>query len=212
MNSTNHSLTIKINDFFKQYRHKTFQKGELVVFAHNTLPLVSLLVRGRVAEYDISDAGNKVILTMYKPGAFFPIINAFTRKPNKYFFEALEEVEVYQAPADDVISFLRREPDVLFNLLQRLSSGLDGLLGRVSLLMAGTAQSRVLFELLITAERFGARQPDGWYKVDLTELQLAEQTGLARETVSRALHKCAKEGKLELVKGGLLVDIGKIAE
>lgn len=205
------ALRQKVEDFFKAYHHKVLQKGELVLFADDKVPPVSLLVRGTVSLYDISDAGNKTILTIYKPGAFFPLINAVNRTPNRYFFEALTSVELYQAPADEVVAFLKREPEVMFDFLQRLSRGLDGMLGRMSLLMAGTASSRVLFELSIAAERFGERQPDGRYKIELTETQLAEQTGLARETVSRELHKSERDGVIGLIKGGIIIDVAKLA-
>jgi len=41
----------------------------------------------------------------------------------------------------------------------RVYSGTDGLIGRLAHLMAGTARSRVLYELLIECRRFG--QPRG---------------------------------------------------
>jgi CRP-like cAMP-binding protein len=165
---------------------------------------VSYLESGTVGQYDISESGNKLMLTIYKPGAFFPMAHAVNNTPNRYFFEALEPVTVRQAPAAEAVAFVREHPDVLFDLLQRLYRGMDGLLGRLAQLMAGTAQGVLTFELSIMRDRFGEKNPGGTF-VKVTAAQLAAQTGLARETVSRELHRCAQTGMLEVVKGGILI-------
>ncbi len=195
----------KISAFFEPFPLMTFAKGELVLFADESVPPISHVLEGRVGQYDISGTGNKVMLTIYRPGAFFPMSCAVNDKPNRHFFEALEPVQVRQAPAAEVVAFVRREPEVLFNLLQRLYRGTDGLLGRMSLLMSGTAHSRLLYELSIAAERFGVRQPDGSFLIEVTKSQLASQTGLARETISRELQKCVKQGMVRLAKGRMFV-------
>jgi CRP-like cAMP-binding protein len=61
--------------------------------------------------------------------------------------------------------------------------------------------------LRIAAARFGTPQPDGRSLVALTETQLAQQTGLARETVSRELKVLKQAGIVAVTKTGLLVAI-----
>ena len=195
----------KISAFFESFPLKQYAKGSQLLFPDEVVPPVSYLIKGKVAQYSITASGIKHILTIYKPGAFFPMSCAVNNKPNTYFFEALEALQVRQAPATEVVAFLREQPDVLFNLLQRLYSGVDGLLGRMSLLMNGSAHSRLLFELAIAGDRFGVRQPDGSILIHITESQLASQTGLARETVSRELQKCAEDGAVKLARGSIVV-------
>lgn len=195
----------KLNDFFADYPLKTYDAGELVLFPDNETPPVSYLVKGRVGQYDIADSGAKNMLTIYRPGAFFPMASAISGKPNKYFFEALEPLQLRQAPAEAVVDFLNQEPAVMFDLLRRLYSGMDGLLGRMSLLMKGTAESRLRYELAILKDRFGQPQADGSTSIAVTEGELAAQTGLARETVSRELTKLAEQGFLRLTKGRIIL-------
>lgn len=195
----------KIKAFFAKYPAKDFAAGEQIVLGQDANPPVSLVVSGRVSQYDISASGNKIILTLYRPGAFFPLLPVLSGRPNKYFFEALEAATVRQAPGSAILEFLRSEPEVMFDLLRRLYSGLDGVLGRMSLLMDGTASSRILFELSIMAERFGSRQNDGSWLVIITQSQLASQTGLTRETVSRELKKLSESGTVTLGKGTICI-------
>lgn len=199
----------KVANFFKQYPSKTYQAGQLLLFAGEPVTLVTYLQDGVVGQYDIAESGNKSIVTIYKPGAFFPMNAVVNNHGNKYFCEALGDVTVRQAPAQEVLDFLQRQPDVAFDLLQRVYRGMDGLIGRMLLLMNGSAQSRLLYELMILAERFGKSQTDGWRLVEVTESQLAAQTGLARETISRNLQKLAQSGTVKLAKGGVQVRLAR---
>jgi CRP-like cAMP-binding protein len=71
--------------------------------------------------------------------------------------------------------------------------------------MAGTARSRVLYELLIECQRFGA--PNGQdIAISLTETDIGARAGLARETVSREMHKLKKSGLIAIMKNKITVN------
>lgn len=197
-------ITYKLNEFFSKYPLKKIPKGDMVLFADGDVPPVTFLAHGKVAQYDIAENGNKLVLTVYKPGTFFPMAHAINNLPNHYFFEATEDVEVRQAPAVEVVEFIKQNPDVMFDLLSRVYRGMDGLLGRMGQLMAGTARGLLLFELGVMKDRFGEPTPDGVF-IKTTAAQLAAQTGLARETISRELQKSADLGLLEQTKGGVIL-------
>jgi CRP-like cAMP-binding protein len=195
------SISTKLSRFFAEYPLKRYAKGDIILFADNTVPPVMHIVKGKVAQYDIAENGNKAMLNVFQSPAFLPMMNAINNKPNRHFYEALTDSQVRLAPAEDVVQFLKGEPDVTYDLLARLYSGVDGLLGKVTQLMAGTA-----LELSIAAQRFGTDGPDGSKVVKSTETQLAHQTGLARETVSRELQKLKKDGLINTSKGVVIVN------
>lgn len=199
------TITTKLNRFFVDYPLKRYSQGDIIVFADGTIPPVMYLTKGRVGQYNISENGTKTVLTIFQPPAFFPMLNAVNKIPNKHFYEAITDVQLRVAPADDVVVFLQEEPEVMYDLLCRLYSGVEGLLGKLSNLMAGTARSRLVLELSLAAERFGVQQDDGSMLLRMTESQLAQQTGLARETVSRELQKLKKEGVITTTKGVISV-------
>jgi len=94
----------------------------------------------------------------------------------------------------------------LFDLLQRIYKGLDGYFLRMEYLMSGTAQARLIAEILIYAKRFGNEEKGKIIVgVKLTEKDLASQTGIARETVSREIHKLKDKGLVDFDKNILTV-------
>lgn len=199
------AITSKLTRFFANYPVRRYAQGDIILFADNTVPPVLCIAKGRIAQYDIAENGNKAMLNIFQPPAFFPMMNAINGTPNRHFYEALTDVQLRAAPPEEAVQFLRDNPDVTFDLLSRLYSGVDGLLGKVTQLMAGTARARLVLELSIAAQRFGAEAADGAKVVRFTETQLAHQTGLARETVSRELQKLKKEGLISTAKGVITV-------
>lgn len=199
------AMMTKLNRFFADYPLHRYAQGEVVISADNTVPPVLYIVRGKICQYDSTESGTKAVLNIFQPPAFFPVMNALNQSPNTHYYEALTEVQARVIPPDVAVFFLKENPDVALDLLARLYRGVDGLLSKMTQLMAGTARSRLLFELAMAAERFGAIQPDGNCMVKFTEVQLAQQTGLARETVSRELQKLKKEGYLNLSKGRITI-------
>jgi len=181
------SITEKVTTFFEQYPTQIYAKHELLIRAEEPINSVYYMLEGRVSQYDITPNGNEVVVNVFKTGAFFPMSSAINDIENHYFFEASLRTQVRVAPKAEVIRFLHDNPDVLFDLLARVYRGVDGVLRRMAHLMGGDAKSRLTFELLNAAYRFGEQQPDGSIHVRLAESDLAKHSGLARETVSRLL-------------------------
>lgn len=189
----NQAVDKKIERYFSAYPERTYPKGQILIHGGDDPQHIFYLVRGKVRQYDISYRGDEVVVNVYKTGSFFPMLWALTGKPNRYFFSADEEVRVRQAPKDATLDFLRSNPDVTLDLLTRLYVGVDGVLGRMAHLMAGSAKSRLMYELVIECKRFGVIEKSG-VKVSLSETELAARAGLTRETVSREIQKLIKAG------------------
>ena len=192
-------------EFFQTHPQKHYAKGEVLVQAGQDLPGVFYIVDGRISQYDISPGGNHVVVNVFKPGAFFPMSWALNKTPNAYFFEAATDVTVHLAPADKAVAFLRDNPEVTLDLLSRVYRGMDGVLRRMAHLMGGDAKTRLVFELLNAAYRFGETQPDGSVRVALTESDLAAHTGMARETVSRTIVGLKESGHIIVERQGYIV-------
>jgi CRP-like cAMP-binding protein len=193
----------KIKDFFEPYPSHTFDKGQILIYGNDEPAGIIYLIKGEVRQYNIADNGEELVVNVYKPGTFFPMYWAVNKTHNIYFFDAASKVQIKQAPAEKVLIFIKQNPDVMFDLLSRLYTGVDGLLQRMTQLMGGTAYNRAIFELVNACKRFGKKQEDGSYIIDIPENELAKRGGLTRETFNREIHKL-KKSKLVEVKNGVI--------
>lgn len=194
----NPEIAQKVADFFAQYPIRKFNKGQILIHAGDEPESVLNLVSGKVKQYDLTYRGDEVVLNVFKPPAFFPMSFAINKTPNEYFYEADSEVELRKAPPEKVVKFIKDNPDVLYDLLARVYRGAEGLLRRMEHLMASTAKSRVLYELIIECRRFGAEH-NGRYDIGLNETDIGSRAGLSRETVNREMHKLKQEGLIDVV-------------
>ncbi len=183
----------KIESFFAKYPVRSYSKGQILVMAGDEAGYVYNLVEGKVKQYDVTYRGDEVILNIFKPPAFFPMSLAINKVENPYIYEADTALKLHQAPADEAVEFIKDNPDVMFDLLSRVYRGADGLLGRMAHLMGSSAKSRLIYELLLEARRFGKPGKDESCTIDISETDLGARAGLSRETVSRELHKLKTE-------------------
>ena len=195
----------KVDNFFRQFKHQIYKKGELLIRADDDPTGIFYLKVGIVKMYLISQKGEEIVLNTFKPISFFPMSWAINSKTNEYFYEAVTELSVWRAPKDEVIAFIKSEPDVLYDLLSRVYKGTDGLLLRMRYLMAGSAYSNLILELIINAKRFG-KEINGQIFLKVSEKDLAAQTGMARETVSREMKTLKDKGLVSFQKNTIAIN------
>ncbi len=192
------SITLKLNTFFSQFKFQKYKKGEIFIRADSEPLGILYLTKGMVKQYSISPEGVEQALTIYKPQTFFPMMWAINNLPNSYYYEAVGDVEVWCAPKDEVISFIKTEPDVLYDLLGRLYVGMSGLLTRIEYLMNGSAYHRVVFTILNIAERFGEKEINSNdTTLHTTHKEIAAFSGLTKETISRQSRILQDKGLIE---------------
>lgn len=114
---------------------------------------------------------------------------------NSYYLIAQTNLHTYRAPRKDVLKFLKKNPEVLFELTKRILIGLDGILSNIEYMLCGNAYSRVTGALYLCAKRFGERVQNGkiTLTLPLTHQDIANIAGISRETTSLSIKKLEKK-------------------
>jgi CRP/FNR family transcriptional regulator len=201
----NPAVSEKLANFFSTFRSQHYQKGEVILEPEMDPTGVYQIKTGSVKMTAITANGMEVVLNTFKAGAFFPMGWALNNTPNAYFYQAAEPVELKKSSKEEFLRLLSDNPDIVYDLMQRIYRGLDGLFMRMEYLMAGSAFARVLTELIIMAKRFGKTQGSGVHLEKITEKELAAQTGITRETVSREFKKLTEKGLIEFKQNELVI-------
>ena len=192
--------TSEFRTFYKQFKIRNYKKGETLIRADDDPQGIFFLKKGYVRQYTISKSGMELTLHILKPVSYFPMVWAINGTPNVYFFEALSAVEVGRAPRDQVVSFIKDKPTVIFELMSELLEDYAETLTRVEHLVFSDAYRRVISVLLYIAKHFGEDRGDGvLVKQRFTQQDIATLVGVARETASNEMVKLEKKGLVDYV-------------
>ena len=184
-----------VSQFFSRYQSKKFKRGEVILNPCAKISQIFYLESGFVKQYLLTKDGRVKAVNIYKPGSYFHIIMALARAENRYFFEAIDDVSVNQAPVEAVLDLMRQEPKITLDLFKRFSGGMDGVLNIMQSLMYEASQKKLAAFLLMLCQRFGKRR--GNYvkiTIPLTHQDLASFTGMIRETISFEMKKLQEKG------------------
>lgn len=192
------SVKKKTEVFFDQYTLLTFTKNQIIISPEEEITSIYLLKKGLVRMYIISEEGEEATIHVFRSGSFFPIMLSFSSRPNKYYFEAVEDMKVVKAPAKEVTEFIKSNPDVLFDLTTRFADAITGLMLRIEQLVSQGAYPKIVSLLLYLTDTFGEKIDEGTkIKLQFSHDDIAAWVGVARETVSRQIEKLQQKGLIK---------------
>lgn len=181
----------KVSQFFNTYPKLIYKKGQILIGKSDRNPIhIYFLEKGYVGQVKRLENKRKIILNIFKPGSFFPLVLAVGKVHNQYDFESLNTVQVRISPLQDVLAFIEQNKDVYNDFTSRLSHGLTGLLEQIASLISKESQEQIESVMITYAKRFGVKEGK-YFKIELmlTHEAIASNLGLSRETVTRKLTK-----------------------
>ncbi len=179
-----------------------FPAGRTLVAAGTPVSLSTLLIEGMIARYkDLSD-GQRQIMELHVAGDFVDL-HGFLLKRLDHNVGALTPVRVAYVPHDRLAQITAEEPHL--SRLLWLSTLMDSAIQREHILSMGRrpALARVghlLCELYTRLKLIGHADESG-FSLPLTQLDLADATGLTAIHVNRMLRQLREQGILTF-RGG----------
>jgi len=162
-----------------------------------------LICSGRVKLARRSSNGKKTLLEILGPG---DIIGPTFGGHYRLYAEALEKSRVAYVAQKDFGQLLLRYPQLTIALVEKLTSELGRLQERLFTTTQSNAHAKLAHLLVELVTSFGKENPEGLLiDMTLSQIQLAEMTGLTRETVSLTLNNFASKGWIKLQKRKIII-------
>lgn len=181
--------TLKI--FFSDYPKVSYGKGRMLLQPGERITGLHYLLTGTVRQYSVSPSGEEVLLHFYRPGSVFPLMVVLAEEANRFYFETTSSVELKTAPVGRVLGFIKQNPELGWEFLQRFSRAINGLALRLEETLSQKTEGRVAHLLLYLAQKFGTEVKGKGVVMGLklTHRDIASFIGVSRETVSRELSR-----------------------
>jgi CRP-like cAMP-binding protein len=198
---------LKLEDFFSDGKIIEYKKNEMILRPEDIPQGIFYLEKGFVRMSTILEDGRELTLNIFKPGTYFSMFWAIADIENAYFFQAITDVVVKRIPKEKTIPFLKENPEILFDLTKRILSGMNGLLKNMEYLLSGHAEKRIAAVLILSAKRFGIKKGGGKIEIELplTHQDIANLSGLTRETTSLELEKLKKQKLIRYVHHKVII-------
>lgn len=178
--------------FLSRYPLRVFKKGETILLKDDIPDGMYVIDSGFVKTYSITADGDERLVSIDQPGEDFPIgfgLGLIDR--STYFYEAYTRCAVRVVPGKDYVEYLRSDNDTMYARHVRLMILLLSAFDRVNALEQPGAQNKLGYTLLYMANRLGVMLPPYRNRrtIAITQQELANALGLARETTSIELKK-----------------------
>jgi CRP/FNR family transcriptional regulator, cyclic AMP receptor protein len=192
-------------------QQRRYAKGEVIFHKGDVGTALLIVRRGEVAIRLSSAEGREVILAMLHRGDSFGELALLDGEPRSTDAVAREETHLLSLHREDFRRFLGERPQVAMGLLAVLSR----MVRRVTQLVHDAAflegRARLVRVLLELASTHGQPGPEGIVLPKRTQVELANQCGVTRESVNKWLRQYVQDGLLALDGGQItLLDIERL--
>ncbi len=179
---------------------KNYKKNEKILHADNTSEFMYVILDGAAKVVQMTEKGREILISMHESGDFFGELSLIDGKTVPADVYATRNSVTAIISKKDFFSILSTQPKVLENLLRILCSRFRDSLKKIQLLNFNNANHRIKMLFLMLSEDYGKPTPDGTVlAVKLIHQNIADMTGLTRETVTRILDKWQKNGEIAIL-------------
>jgi CRP/FNR family transcriptional regulator len=189
-------LTTNITIFNKLPTRK-YNKGQLLLFQGEVPRFGFILKRGVIKEYDINKQGNEQITWLVNKFEVFPFPWLMNANPTvSYYYETVTDCEVYILRKEEYFQLLTTNKEFLYAELKRQATKENEQTRRLAAVLNFKAENKLVNTFHYLIECYGDVISSKIIKLDisLTHQDLADLTGLTRETVSKEIGSLKKKG------------------
>lgn len=194
-----------LHAFLDRHPTRSFKKGEIIIFQGEAPRCAFVVKEGTVKAYNLSVGGDEKPVGFYGADSIFPGPWVYGSAANAiYYYEAFSpEVVLYAVPREELVSFIKKRPELLYQELERYLTDQLGMSMRLNALQHSRASDKLLYTLHYLALSHGKTVAPQEIEInlDLTHQDFANLTGLTRETAATELNKLKHIGVISYGKG-----------
>jgi len=191
----------EIDDVVSKARIRKFRKNRTVLNEDDTNHYMYIILKGRVKVVQMTEDGKEVILAVHKYGESFGEVSLIDGKTIRASVVSIEDSVIADIARKDYIFLVMNNKKMLENLLSILCVRLRESWDKIQMLSLASASARMKMLLQLLSEEHGRKTPEGIaVNIRLTHQDIANMTGISRETVTRIMDKWHKDGEIGIIE------------
>lgn len=180
---------------------KRFRKNEIILQEEDTNEYMYIILNGKVKVIQTTEDGKEILLAIHQSGDFFGEMSLIDGKTSPATVIATENSTAAIISKKDFYSLIETQKKVLDNLLLILCSRHRESWEKIQMLNYKNASHRIKILFLMLSDKYGEKTTEGvTLNIKLTHQEIAEMTGMTRETVTRVIDRWQREGGINVLK------------
>ncbi len=176
---------------------KEFSRNETIFGEEDTNNFMYVILAGKVKVVRSTEDGREVIIAIHGTDDLFGEVALIDNKTSPAAVVSTEDSLLAIISKKDFYSLLYSQPKVVEKLLQILCLRLRESWERILILNFKNASERVRMLLMALSFEKGKKTDEGIFlDLNLTHQEIADMSGLTRESVTRVLNKWQKDGEI----------------
>jgi CRP/FNR family transcriptional regulator len=203
-----------LRTFYDRFPITKISKGEVILQQGETPEHGFAIKRGAVKITNVSSDGNEKIISFKITNDLFPICWIFSKtNATLFYYQAHTDCEVYIIDKDIIEHQLESEPEFVRSLLDKQVNNFVSNSLQIDALVQSKASVKLLYMFRHLSLRFGRKMNNGFIRIQvpLTQSELANLTGLTRETTILELHKLKRSDVISSRHKYYTVNIDKLS-
>jgi CRP/FNR family cyclic AMP-dependent transcriptional regulator len=213
MATVNSAYNQRVDTIFQKARTKRYPKNQLIHYQGDSLTQVYLIKEGYIKVYTILDSGDTRTFLILGPGDIFPLAFSITldweRYQLKYFYQTLTDVQLQVLPSAVFKKVIDTNLAAMNTYLSYLSASNEIIMEQLEVMKEKKAITKVELLLPYLVSKLGKEIKPNIYqlKIKLSHQEIADLSGVTRETTTTLLQELEKKGVLKQTKGTWIIHL-----
>ncbi|MFO8069641.1 MAG: Crp/Fnr family transcriptional regulator [Alkalibacterium sp.] len=186
--------TDHLDEIMKVVDSKSFKKGELVYRAGELSDVLTIVNKGSLRIYRLSESGKEQLVRVLNPGEFTGELALFNEAVHENYAEAMASTSVCQITRSSLQKLLISYPSIAIKILQELSARVNQSEQQAARFTTESTEQRLASYLV---DLMGPDNRSDMVTLPLSKKNLASYIGTTPETVSRKLKELEE---MQLIK------------
>lgn len=207
-----------VSRLFEKQPLRKNPKNQIIFYQGDPLTNICLIKKGFVKAYMVLESGETRTLFLLGPGDIFPIAFSldldWSNYHVKYFYQTLSDVQLLVADPKVFKKSIDTNSDLMNIFLGYMSATNESIINQLEMMKTKGARSRLAYLLPYLVKKLGEPIGGTTYKLSfrISHQEIADLTGLTRETTTQQIKRLETEGAIEQKKGTWIVNLDAVSE
>jgi CRP/FNR family transcriptional regulator len=181
---------------------KKYKKNEIVLLEDDSNSYMYVILEGEARVTQMSIDGKEFTIAMFQSGEYFGELSLIDGKRTSATVGVTKDSTVALISKENFFSILHTQSKILDNLLNTLCMRIRGSLETIQMFNQSQSHKRLAMLFHKLMKQYGSDTKDGTViNIRLTHNEIANMTGLARQTITKVIDQWKEEEMIAIVKG-----------